>query len=71
MRKRHNSTKEREKLRELYYDEDNIITKFLLSEEYSNDIPEPTVKNKSAGFYSSYNINLPINCQEYSKELNK
>ena len=69
MRHRNDSTKQRAKLKELHYYEDNIITKFLLSEEYPNNIPGEPLKSKSANFYSNYEISLPIAIGEFKVEF--
>jgi len=70
MRKRHDYDKDKERLENLHYDEDNIITKSFLSEEYPNDITEEPRKNKVSSFYINYKINVPVNStlNEMSKE---
>ena len=59
---RHNYKWDKERLDNLNYDKKNIITKSFLAEEFPNDEPLEAVKNKTAGFYVNYHIDLPINC---------
>ena len=62
MRKRHDNKRDKDRLKAMHYYFNKIITKSFLAEEFPNDEPLETAKNKTAGFYSDYNVSLPINC---------